>query len=91
MRSLAPTRARASRVLLTAVAMLAVVPYASHANADERQACVTASEKAQQLRSAGKSSELIVYKDLDHGLLDSTVRAEVLRKSDAFLRKYLKL
>jgi dipeptidyl aminopeptidase/acylaminoacyl peptidase len=44
-----------------------------------------------QLRSAGKSSELIVYKDLDHGLLDSTVRAEVLRKSDAFLRKYLKL
>ena len=44
-----------------------------------------------QLRSAGKSGELIVYKDLDHGLLDSTVRAEVLRKSDAFLRKYLKL
>lgn len=58
MRSLAPphTRARAcvGRVLLTTAMMLAIVPHASRANADEKQACVTASEKAQQLRSAGK-------------------------------------
>ena len=58
MRSLAPphTRARAcvGRVLLTAAMLLAIVPHASRANADEKQACVTASEKAQQLRSAGK-------------------------------------
>jgi dipeptidyl aminopeptidase/acylaminoacyl peptidase len=44
-----------------------------------------------ELRSAGKSSELIVYPDLDHGLRDETARADMLRKSDAFLRKNLKL
>jgi hypothetical protein len=41
-------------VLLTAVTLLALVPLASPASADEKQACVAASEKAQQLRSAGK-------------------------------------
>jgi dipeptidyl aminopeptidase/acylaminoacyl peptidase len=44
-----------------------------------------------ELRRAGKSSELIVYKGLEHSLRDSNVRAEVLRKSDEFLRKNLKL
>jgi len=44
-----------------------------------------------ELRKAGKSSELIVYKDLEHNLADSSVRADMLRKSDAFLRKNLKL
>jgi len=44
-----------------------------------------------QLKKAGKSSELIVYPDLEHNLLDGTVRADMLRKSDAFLRKQLKL
>ena len=43
------------------------------------------------LRRAGKSSQLIVYKDLEHDLRDSNVRADVLRKSDEFLRKNLKL
>ncbi len=57
MRSLAPTRARAGRVLLTAATMLALLPQVSRANADEKQACVSASEKAQQLRSAGKLGE----------------------------------
>jgi dipeptidyl aminopeptidase/acylaminoacyl peptidase len=44
-----------------------------------------------QLKKAGKSSELIVYPDLEHSLRDGTVRADMLRKSDAFLRKQLKL
>ena len=59
MRSLAPPRAHAcaGRVLLTAATLLALVPLASRANADEKQACVAASEKAQQLRSAGKLGE----------------------------------
>jgi len=44
-----------------------------------------------QLTRDGKSSELIVYPDLDHALRDGTARADLLRKSDAFLRKQLKL
>jgi dipeptidyl aminopeptidase/acylaminoacyl peptidase len=44
-----------------------------------------------QLRKAGKSSELVVYPDLEHSLRDGTVRADLLRKSDAYLRKQLKL
>ncbi len=44
-----------------------------------------------QLKKAGKSSELVVYPDLEHSLRDGTVRADMLRKSDAYLRKQLKL
>ena len=56
MKSLAPPRAhaRVGRVLLAAATLLTVVPLTSPASADEKQACVAASEKAQQLRSAGK-------------------------------------
>jgi acetyl esterase/lipase len=43
------------------------------------------------LRAAGKSTELIVYPKLEHSLVDSTVRADLLRRSDAFLRKHLGL
>jgi dipeptidyl aminopeptidase/acylaminoacyl peptidase len=42
------------------------------------------------LRAAGKSSELIVYPGLEHSLLDGTVRADMLRRSEAFLREHLK-
>jgi dipeptidyl aminopeptidase/acylaminoacyl peptidase len=41
------------------------------------------------LRAAGKSSELVTYPDLDHGLRNNTVRADMLRRSEAFLRKNL--
>jgi len=41
---------------------------------------------ADRLRSAGKSPTLIVYPKLDHQLDDSAARADMLRKSDAFLR-----
>jgi dipeptidyl aminopeptidase/acylaminoacyl peptidase len=42
-----------------------------------------------RLRGAGRSSELVVYPDLDHQLDDSTARADMLRRSDAFLRRTL--
>jgi acetyl esterase/lipase len=45
----------------------------------------------QMLRKEGKSSELVVYPNLEHSLLDSSVRADLLRKADAFLRQHLKL
>ncbi|HEV7607348.1 MAG TPA: alpha/beta fold hydrolase [Steroidobacteraceae bacterium] len=43
------------------------------------------------LRNAGKSTELIVYHDLDHDLIDGTARADMLRRSEAFFREHLKL
>jgi dipeptidyl aminopeptidase/acylaminoacyl peptidase len=44
-----------------------------------------------QLKAAGKSGELIIYPKLDHQLEDSAARADMLDKSDAFLRKILGL
>jgi acetyl esterase/lipase len=41
------------------------------------------------LRKAGKASELVVYPKLDHSLRDGTVRADLLRRSDEFLRNSL--
>ena len=38
------------------------------------------------LKAAGAQSELVSYEDRDHQLDDSGVRADMLRKSDAFLR-----
>jgi dipeptidyl aminopeptidase/acylaminoacyl peptidase len=43
------------------------------------------------LREAGKSSTLVEYPELDHSLPDETARADMLRKSEAFLRQHLKL
>jgi dipeptidyl aminopeptidase/acylaminoacyl peptidase len=44
-----------------------------------------------RLMDAGHSSELIIYEGLDHGLRDSAVRAQMLERSDAFLREALGL
>jgi dipeptidyl aminopeptidase/acylaminoacyl peptidase len=44
-----------------------------------------------RLKAAGRASELIVYPGLDHQLEDSTARADMLRRSDAFIRAALKL
>jgi dipeptidyl aminopeptidase/acylaminoacyl peptidase len=44
-----------------------------------------------RLRDAGKSVELLDFPGLDHYLMDSAVRADMLRRSDAFLRTSLKL
>jgi dipeptidyl aminopeptidase/acylaminoacyl peptidase len=40
-----------------------------------------------RLEAAGKTSDLIIFKGLDHYLEDSSARTEMLSKSDAFLRK----
>ncbi len=40
-----------------------------------------------RLKSAGGQVTLVTFDDLDHQLDDSTARAELLRRSDAFLRK----
>jgi dipeptidyl aminopeptidase/acylaminoacyl peptidase len=44
-----------------------------------------------RLRGAGRPGELIVYPGLDHQLDDSAARADMLRRSDAFLRRVLGL
>ncbi len=40
-----------------------------------------------RLKAAGKDVTLVTFDDLDHQLPDSTARADLLRRSDAFLRK----
>ncbi|RJF91546.1 alpha/beta hydrolase family protein [Sphingomonas cavernae] len=44
---------------------------------------------AEKLTAAGKKHELVVYPKLEHSLVDSKVRTEMLSKSDAFLRTSL--
>ena len=41
---------------------------------------------ARRLQGAGKRVELVAFPGLDHGLVDSAARADMLRRSDAFLR-----
>ena len=41
---------------------------------------------ARRLQGAGKQVELVAFPGLDHGLVDSAARADMLRRSDAFLR-----
>jgi dipeptidyl aminopeptidase/acylaminoacyl peptidase len=45
----------------------------------------------EQLKKAGKRSELVVYPRIDHGLRDGTVRADMLTKTDNFLRAAMKM
>jgi dipeptidyl aminopeptidase/acylaminoacyl peptidase len=44
-------------------------------------------EMADHLAAAGVPHELVTYPDLDHYLEDSAARSDMLRKSDAFLRR----
>lgn len=44
-----------------------------------------------QLHKAGRRSQLVEYQGLDHQLDDSKARADMLARSDAFLRQALKL
>jgi dipeptidyl aminopeptidase/acylaminoacyl peptidase len=46
---------------------------------------------AARLKGAGKKVELYEYKGLDHQLEDSQTRADMLAKSDAFLRRALNM
>jgi dipeptidyl aminopeptidase/acylaminoacyl peptidase len=43
------------------------------------------------LKAAGKPVEFVTYAGLDHQIYDSTARADMLRRSDAFLKKALQL
>ena len=43
----------------------------------------------ERLRSAGRESELVVFPGLDHRLEDSAARADMLRRSNEFLRRAL--
>jgi acetyl esterase/lipase len=48
-------------------------------------------EMNDRLASAGVPHELVTWPDLDHQLDDSAARADMLRKSDAFLRRAMAL
>lgn len=48
-------------------------------------------EMQQALSKAGKKVQLVVYPEIDHQLRDSTVRIDMLNKTDAFLSKSLGL
>ncbi|WP_447762143.1 alpha/beta fold hydrolase [Sphingopyxis panaciterrae] len=43
------------------------------------------------LKAAGKPVEMVTYSGLDHQIYDSVARADMLRRSDVFLKKTLKL
>lgn len=45
----------------------------------------------ERLKAAKRSSELVVYPRLDHQLEDSSARADMLRRSDAFFRSAFRL
>jgi acetyl esterase/lipase len=62
-----------------------------HGEMDRNVPIRQSKEMADRLAAAGVPHELVTWPDLDHQLDDSAVRAEMLRKSDAFLRKAMGL
>ncbi len=62
-----------------------------HGDLDLNVSVFQSRNMADALKSAGKKVELTLYPKLDHQLEDSAVRADMLAKSDAFLRKALGL
>jgi dipeptidyl aminopeptidase/acylaminoacyl peptidase len=60
-----------------------------HGGYDTNVSVEQSKSMAARLRSAGASCELVTWDDLDHQLEDSAARAQMLRKSDEFLRKAL--
>lgn len=60
-----------------------------HGELDANVRIVESRLMADRLQAAGKRVELIVYPKLNHGLHDSEARADMLGKSDAFLRNSL--
>lgn len=62
-----------------------------HGNLDRNVGINQSRRMADRLRSAGKKVELVVYPKLDHYLEDSKARADMLRKSDSFLRSAMGL
>jgi dipeptidyl aminopeptidase/acylaminoacyl peptidase len=62
-----------------------------HGDFDRNVAVNQARRMEGRLRDAGKKVELVVYPRLDHALEDSEARADMLRRSDIFLRSALKM
>ena len=62
-----------------------------HGEMDRNVLIKQSREMNDRLASAGVPHELVTWPDVDHQLDDSAVRAEMLRKSDAFLRKAMGL
>jgi acetyl esterase/lipase len=62
-----------------------------HGEMDRNVPIRQSKEMADRLAAAGVPHELVTWPDLDHQLEDSAVRAEMLSKSDAFLRKVMGL
>jgi dienelactone hydrolase len=62
-----------------------------HGEMDRNVPIRQSKEMADRLAAAGVPHELVTWPNLDHQLEDSAVRAEMLRKSDAFLRKAIGL
>jgi dipeptidyl aminopeptidase/acylaminoacyl peptidase len=62
-----------------------------HGEMDRNVPIRQSKEMADRLAAAGVPHELVTWPDLDHHLEDSAVRAEMLRKSDAFLRRAMAL
>jgi dienelactone hydrolase len=60
-----------------------------HGALDHNVAIGESRRMANSLQSAGVKHELVTWDDLDHQIDDSDARADMLRKSDAFLRQSL--
>jgi dienelactone hydrolase len=57
-----------------------------HGTLDINVPVVQARMMEDRLKDAGKKSELVIYEGLEHQLNDSAARADMLRKSDQFIR-----
>lgn len=62
-----------------------------HGRMDRNVSIHESENMARSLKSAGVPYELVTFDKLDHQLEDSAVRAQMLSKADAFLRKTLGL
>jgi dipeptidyl aminopeptidase/acylaminoacyl peptidase len=60
-----------------------------HGEMDRNVPIRQSKEMADRMKAAGVPHELVTWPDLDDQLDDSAARAEMLRKSDAFLRRVL--
>ncbi len=58
-----------------------------HGELDNTVQIEQSSRMAERLQAAGVPHELVTWNDLDHQLDDSAARTQMLRESDAFLRK----
>jgi dipeptidyl aminopeptidase/acylaminoacyl peptidase len=64
-----------------------VIPF--HGGQDANVSIEQSKRMAARLKAAGAKCELVTWDDLDHQLEDSAARAQLLRKSDEFLRRVL--